>query len=509
MDTCEDSAGASARGNSSPHLKAGGSLPHNAEHPKYDAIVIGSGPNGLAAAITLAQAGQSVALFEARETIGGGSRSMEMTLPGFIHDVCSAVHPLALESSFFSSLPLEQFGLEMIQPSAPLAHPLDNGAAVMLERSIEVTASRLGKDARAYRKLMTPLVAHWDKIRGSVREPLGPHIALHPIARADFGLKAIRSARGLAESLFEDEQASAIFAGMCAHSMMSLEKPPSAGAGLLLGILGHAVGWPIPRGGSQMIVDALAAYFLSLGGEIITGVEVKSIDALPPASIILCDITPRQLLRIAGDYLPNSYQWQLKRYRYGPGIFKIDYALDGPIPWKAEECLRAGTVHVGGTFEEVAASERAVTLGEHPEKPFVLVAQQSLFDPSRAPEGKQTAWVYCHVPNGSTFNMTERIESQIERFAPGFHDRILAKSTINSLELEHYNANYIGGDINGGVQDLWQFFTRPTIRFVPYTTPAKNIFICSSSTPPGGGVHGLCGYFAAQAALRQLHLPKK
>ena len=262
----------------------------------------------------------------------------------------------------------------------------------------------------------------------------------------------------LAESLFEGEQARAIFAGMCAHSMMSLEQPPSAAAGLLLAIPGHTVGWPIPRGGSQKIVDALAAYFLSLGGEIITGVEVKSIDALPPASVILCDITPRQLLRIAGDYLPNSYQWQLRRYRYGPGIFKIDYALDGPIPWKAEECLRAGTVHVGGTFSEVAASERAVTQGEHPEKPFVLVAQQSLFDPTRAPEGKHTAWVYCHVPNGSTFDMTERIESQIERFAPGFRDRILAKSTMTSLEFEHYNANYVGGDISGGVMDLWQFY---------------------------------------------------
>jgi phytoene dehydrogenase-like protein len=479
------------------------------EHPKYDAIVVGSGPNGLAAAITLAHAGQSVVLFEAKETIGGGSRSMEMTLPGFIHDVCSAIHPLALDSSFFHSLPLEQFGLEMIQPLAPLAHPLDNGRAVMLERSIEATAAGLGNDAKAYHKLMTPLVTNWDKIKASVREPLRPQIALHPFARANFGLKAIRSARGLAESLFQQEQAPAIFAGMCAHSIMSLEKTPSAGAGLLLGILGHAVGWPIPRGGSHMIVDALAAYFLSLGGEIISGVEIKSIDALPPASVILCDITPRQLLRIAGDYLPNSYQRQLGRYRYGPGVFKIDYALDGPIPWKAEACLKAGTVHIGGTMPEIVASERAVTQGEHPEKPFVLVAQQSLFDPTRAPKGKHTAWVYCHVPNGSTFDMTERIESQIERFAPGFRDCILAKSTMTSLEFEHYNANYIGGDINGGIQDLWQFFTRPTIRLVPYTTPAKNIFICSSSTPPGGGVHGLCGYFAAQAALRQLHLPYK
>jgi len=473
-------------------------------HPKYDAIVIGSGPNGLAAAITLAQAGQSVVLFEAKETIGGGCRSMELTLPGFMHDVCSAIHPLALDSSFFKSLPLEQFGLDMIQPPAPLAHPLDDGTAVMLERSIETTANGLGKDAKAYIQLMAPLVSHWDAIKGSVREPLRPDIALHPFVRANFVLKAIRSARSLAKAIFEEERAAAIFAGMSAHSIMALEKSPTAGSGLLLGILGHAVGWPIPRGGSQKIADALAAYFLSLGGEIITGMEVKSIDSLPPAKAILCDITPRQLLRIAGDYLPTGYQWQLRRYRYGAGIFKIDYALDGPIPWKAKECLRAGTVHVGGTFSDIAVSERAVSYGEHPERPFVLVAQQSLFDRGRAPEGKHTAWVYCHVPNGSTFDMTKRIETQIERFAPGFRDRVLAKSTMNSLEVERYNANYIGGDINGGVQDLWQFFTRPTIRLNPYTTPAKHIFICSSSTPPGGGVHGLCGYFAAHAALRHL-----
>ncbi|HEX9134992.1 MAG TPA: NAD(P)/FAD-dependent oxidoreductase [Ktedonobacteraceae bacterium] len=474
------------------------------EHHMYDAIVIGSGPNGLAAAITLAQAGLAVAVFEAKETIGGGSRSMELTLPGFVHDVCSAVHPLAQDSSFFRSLPLERYGLEMIQPPAPLAHPLDDGTAVMLERSIEATAAGLGKDAQVYRKLMTHLVAHWDKIEDVVRGPLRPQFMLHPFARANFALKALRSARALTETLFEGEQAPAIFAGMSAHSMMSLEQPATAAAGLIMGILGHTVGWPIPRGGSQKIVDALAAHLLSLGGEIITGVEVKSIDALPPASVILCDVTPRQLLRIAGDLLPSGYQRQLQRYRYGPGVFKIDYALDGPIPWKAGACLRAGTVHIGGTFLEVAASEHAVAQGEHPEKPFVLLAQQSLFDPTRAPEGKHTVWAYCHVPNGSTFDMTERIESQIERFAPGFRDRILARSAMTSLDVERYNANYVGGDINGGIQDLWQFFTRPTIRTVPYTTPAKNIFICSSSTPPGGGVHGLCGYYAARTALRHL-----
>jgi len=472
------------------------------EHYKYDTIVVGSGPNGLAAAITLAQAGLSVAVFEAKDTIGGGSRSLELTLPGFVHDVCSAIHPLALASPFFRSLPLEQYGLEMIQPPAPLAHPLDNGTAVMLERSIERTAAGLGCDAKAYSKLMVHMVADWDKIEEIVRGPLRPQFVLHPFALAYFGLKAIRSAQGLARSLFKGEQARAIFAGMCAHSMMPLEQPPTAGFGLLLGILGHTVGWPMPRGGSQKIVDALAAYLRSLGGEIITGMEVKLLDALPPARAILFDVTPRQLLRIAGDRLPREYQRQLRHYRYGPGVFKIDFALDGPIPWKAEECLRAGTVHLGGTLPEIAASERAVGQGEHPEKPYVLLAQQSLFDPTRAPEGKHTVWAYCHVPSGSTFDMTERIESQIERFAPGFRDRILARSTMTALEMESYDANYIGGDINGGVQDLWQLFTRPTLRLVPYSTPAQGLYICSSSTPPGGGVHGMCGYFAARAALR-------
>ncbi len=479
------------------------------EHYSYDAIVVGSGPNGLAAAITLAQAGLAVVVYEAKDTIGGGSRSMELTLPGFVHDVCSAIHPLARGSPFFRTLPLEQYGLEMIQPPAPLAHPLDDGTTVTLERSVEATAARLGSDAEAYRKLMEPIVADWDKIEDLVLGPLRPQFVLHPFARANFGLKAIRSANGLARSLFETEQTRAIFAGMCAHSMLPLEQPPSAGFGLLLAILGHVVGWPLPHGGSQKIVDALAAYLRFLGGEIITGVEIKSLDVLPPARVILCDVTPRQLLRIAGDCLPGGYQRQLRRYRYGPGVFKIDLALDGPIPWNAEECLRAGTVHIGGTLPEIAASEHAVARGEHPEKPFVLLAQQSLFDPTRAPEGKHTVWAYCHVPSGSTFDMTERIESQIERFAPGFRDRILARSTMTSLEIERYNANYIGGDINGGVQDLWQFYTRPTIRPVPYTTPAKNLFICSSSTPPGGGVHGMCGYYAARAALQHLKVSSK
>ncbi len=449
----------------------------------YDAIVVGAGPNGLAAAITLARAGRSVLVLESKDTIGGGSRSMELTLPGFVHDVCSAIHPLGIGSPFFRSLPLEEYGLQWIHPSAPLAHPLDDGTAVLLERSIEATSARLGRD---------------------VLGPLRLQSMRHPLVVSRFGLEAILPAEKLAQILFKEERARALFAGMSAHSILPLERSPSAAFGLILGVLGHVVGWPMPLGGSQKIVDALASYLRSLGGEIVTGVEVKSIDALPSARAVLFDVSPRQLLRIAGERLPGRYQRKLQRYRYGPGVFKIDFALDGPAPWKAVECTRAGTVHLGGTLAEIAAAESAVWKGEHPEKPYVLVAQQSLFDPTRAPEGKHTLWTYCHLPNGSTFDMTGRIESQIERFAPGFRDRILARHVATPMDLEHYNANFVGGDINGGVEDLWQLFTRPTMRLVPYSTPAKGVYICSSSTPPGGGVHGMCGYFAAQAALHDV-----
>ena len=473
----------------------------------YDAIVVGAGPNGLAAAITLARAGRSVLVLEAKETIGGGSRSMELTFPGFVHDVCSAIHPMGIASPFFRSLPLEQHGLQWIHPSAPLAHPFDDGTAALLERSIEATGATLGRDAEVYHKLMAPLVSHWDILADAFLGPLRPQAMRHPFVVARFGLKAIRPARYLAQSVFKEEPARALFAGISAHSLLPLERSPSSGFGLILGILGHVVGWPMPLGGSQKIVDALASYLCSLGGEIVTGVEVKSIDALPSARAVLFDVSPRQLLRIAGERLPGGYQRKLQRYRYGPGVFKIDFALDGPVPWKAVECARAGTVHLGGTLAEIAAAEKTVWRGQHPENPFVLVAQQSLFDPTRAPEGKHTLWTYCHLPNGSTFDMTERIESQIERFAPGFRDRVLARHVANPRDLERYDANYIGGDINGGVEDLWQFFTRPTLRLVPYSTPAKGIYICSSSTPPGGGVHGMCGYFAAQAALHEVLSP--
>jgi phytoene dehydrogenase-like protein len=471
-----------------------------ARRSQYDAIVIGSGPNGLAAAIKMAQAGRSVMVYEAKETIGGGCRSAELTLPGFVHDICSAVHPLGIGSPFFQSIPLADYGLTWISSPVALAHPFDDGGAVLLQRSIEDTATGLGSDARAYTRLMQPLVANWQKMVPSILGPL--RIPAHPLALIRFGLPALLPARVLAERAFKGERARALFAGLAAHSIQPLEHPLTAAFGLVLGILAHAVGWPIPRGGSHAIVDAMADYLRSLGGEIITGLEVKSLDMLPPTSAYLCDITPRQLLRIAGNRLPRLYQQELAHYRYGPGVFKVDYALDGPIPWKAQECLQAITVHIGGTMEEICASESAVGHGEHPERPFVLVAQQSLFDPTRAPNGKHTAWTYCHVPNGSTYDMTERIEAQIERFAPGFRDRILARSVTNALEYETYNPNYIGGDINGGIQNIAQLFTRPAIRLNPYTTPAKGVYICSSSTPPGGGVHGMCGYWAAQSALR-------
>lgn len=471
-------------------------------HNKYDAIVIGAGPNGLAAAIAMAQAGRSVCVYEAKETIGGGARSMELTLPGFLHDVCSAIHPLGAGSPFFRTLPLEQHELEWIHPPVPLAHPLDDGTAMVLDRSIDATAASLGCDADAYKKLMAPLVAHWDIIADAFLGPLRLRTLRYPFTLAGFGLAALRSARGLAESRFRGIHARALLAGLSAHSMLPLEQPPSAAFGLLLGMAAHVIGWPLPRGGSQKIVEALASYLRTLGGEIVTGVEVKSIDELPSTRVVLCDITPRQLLRIAGSHFPATYNQHLRRYRYGPGSFKIDFALDGPIPWKAQVCRQAGTVHLGATLHEIALAERQVWQGEHPERPFVLLAQQSLFDATRAPAGKHTVWAYCHVPNGSTVDMSARIEAQIERFAPGFRDRILARHTFNATELEAYNANYVGGDINGGVQDFWQLFTRPTIRLVPYTTPASNIYLCSSSTPPGGGVHGLCGYCAAQAALQ-------
>jgi phytoene dehydrogenase-like protein len=463
----------------------------------YDAVVIGSGPNGLAAAITMAQAGRSVLVVEGRETIGGGMRSAELTLPGFLHDVCSAVHPMAVGSPFFRTLPLHEHGLEWVEPPGAVAHPFDDGTAVVVERSVQATAGQLGEDAGAYARLMAPLVADWPKIErtvlGSVAFPA------HPFAAPRFGLHAVRSASSLARSTFRGAKARAVLAGLAAHSILPLEKIPSAAFGLVLGITAHAVGWPIARGGSRKIGEALASYLRSIGGEIVTGRMVESLEQLPEAGVVLCDVTPRQLLAMAGDRFPSGFRRSLERYRYGPGVCKLDWALDAPIPWKAEACGRAATVHLGGSIEEIEASERAPWQGEHAEKPFVILVQPTLFDPTRAPAGKHVAWAYCHVPNGSKADASEWIESQVERFAPGFREIILKRSVLTAAELQLYNPNLVGGDLNGGAPEIGQLFARPTWR--RYRTPAKNVYICSSSTPPGAGVHGMCGHLAARAAL--------
>jgi phytoene dehydrogenase-like protein len=468
----------------------------------YDAVVVGAGPNGLAAAVELARNGCSVAVLEAEDTVGGGTRSAELTLPGFVHDLGSAIHPLGYASPFFRQLPLEEHGLEWVHPPAPLAHPFDSGVAAVLERSVQQTAAALGPDAPAYERLMSGVAE--DAPRLASYFVGSPRLIRHPLALGASALRALRPARALAEKTFEGEKARGLFAGNGAHSFLPLEKRPSALFGLVLSTLGHAFGWPFPKGGSQRIADALTSYLLSLGGEVYTGVRVGSVEEVPRTRAVLLDVTPRQLLDIAGEHLTGRYRRALKDYRYGPGVFKVDFALDGPVPWEAEECLRAGTVHLGGTLEEISAGEAAVWRGEHPERPFILLAQQSLFDPTRAPEGKHTVWAYCHVPNGSTFAMTERIEGQIERFAPGFKERILAKTSMGPADLEHQNANLVGGDINGGVADLRQLFTRPVLKLNPYATSAKGLFLCSSSTPPGGGVHGMSGYLAARVALRYL-----
>ena len=475
---------------------------------QYDAAIVGAGPNGLAAAITLARAGRSVVVYEAAETIGGGCRSGELTLPGFVHDICAAIHPLGVASRFMRSVPLADYGVEWITSDAALAHPLPDGGAAVLERSLALTGASFddAHDAVAYANLMGPLVDQWQRLVDGVEAPLRPIYQMtHPatsLAMARFGLSALGAARRLAEHRFRGERARALFAGMSAHAVIPLERPPSAAAGLLLAVLGHAVGWPFPRGGSQHIVDALAAYLRSLGGTIVTGMPIASLAELPPTRMILCDITPRQLMQIARGRLPAVYVERLRRYRYGPGVFKLDLALDGPIPWANPACSRAATVHLGGTLSEIAASERDAWNGVGSQNPYVLLAQQSLFDSTRAPAGKHTVWAYCHVPNGYTGDMTTTIEAQIERFAPGFRDRIIGRHTMGPAAVERYNANYIGGDINGGVQDLGQLFTRPIIQRDPYATPVPGLFLCSSSTPPGGGVHGMCGYFAALSALR-------
>ncbi len=470
---------------------------------KYDAVIVGSGPNGLAAAITIARAGHSVIVYEANELVGGGIRSEELTLPGFIHDTCSTVQALTVVSPFFLSMPLKEYGVELVYPDAALAHPLDDGAAAVLSRSIDATCETLGRDAAAYHRLFSPLVKYSAKLNADLLGPL-PLPPKHPLVFARFALAAGFPASLLAKRLFRDEHTRGLFAGIAAHSMLPLESLASASYGLALAVSAHVSGWPLVKGGSQNLANAMAAYLRSLGGEIVVGQRVEKIDQLPAARAYLFDVTPRQLLCIAGDRLSSGYRGALKRFRYGPGVFKIDFALDGPVPWKAKMCSRAGTVHLGGTLAEIAASERAVQRGKPAEKPYMLVVQPTLFDPTRAPAGKHTLWAYCHVPNGSTFDMTERMSAQIERFAPGFRERIVAKHVMPPAAMQAHNANYIGGDINGGAADLWQLYARPTARINPYTTSAKDIFICSSSTPPGGGVHGMCGFYAARAALKQI-----
>ena len=460
---------------------------------KDRAVVIGSGPNGLAAAILLARAGRAVTVLEAADQAGGGARTAALTLPGFLHDLCSAVHPMGAASPCFEQFPLRDHGLEWVHPEAPLAHPFDDGSAVMLERSLDATCAGLNRDGPAWRSLMEPYVSEWpdfrhDLLRGA---RLGLPLPRSPLLMARFAARALRPARSLAESAFQSERARALFAGLAAHSMLPLESTPSAAIGLALAVAAHTAGWPFARGGSGRIAAALVGCLRSFGGEVVTGSPVTR---LPEAPLVLCDLTPRQLLAIASDRFPAGYRRALGGYRYGPGSFKIDWALGAPIPWRARDCLRAGTVHVGGSLAEIALWE-----SRHEGRPFVLVAQPSLFDSSRAPAGRHTAWGYCHVPNGSAEDMTEAIESQVDRFAPGFRERILARSILPPSALERHNPNLIGGDIGGGANTLRQTVLRPTRSL--YRTPLKSVYICSSSTPPGGGVHGMCGYWAAKAAL--------
>ena len=468
-----------------------------------DAIVVGSGPNGLAAAVALGEAGLGVLVRERNAELGGGARTLPLTLPGFLHDHCSAIHPLAVGSPFLRRLPLAAHGVEWIHPPAAAAHPFDDGTAALLVRSTAETGETIGPDARAWRALLDPLAASFEDL---LDEALGPmlHVPRRPLLLARFGLSALLPAAVLARARFRGPRARALFAGLAAHAQLPLDASPGAAFALVLGAAAHAVGWPFPRGGAGKIAAALAALVRERRGRIETGVEVTSLAALPPAGATLLDVTPRQLLRLAGDRLPEPYARRLAAFRYGPGAFKVDYALSGPIPWRARDCARAGTVHLGGTLEEIQAGEAAVARGELPERPFVLLAQPSLFDPDRAPPGRHTAWAYCHVPNGAAVDLTAAIERQIERFAPGFRELILARAVRDPAALERDDPNLVGGDVGGGANTLLQTLFRPAPRLVPWSTPLPGVFLCSASTPPGGGVHGMCGWHAAQAALRAL-----
>jgi phytoene dehydrogenase-like protein len=465
------------------------------------AVVIGAGPNGLAAAIVLAQAGLQVEVFEAEAQAGGGARTLPLTLPGFMHDFGSAVHPMALASPFFSTLPLRDYGLEWIQPSAPVAHPLDDGTAVILERDLGEAQAALGEDGKQWRRLFGPFAERWKELAPQILRPVSL-LPRSPFLLARLGLLGFPSASSTAQFWFKRARTKALWAGLAAHSVLSLDEPLTSAFAIIFVATAHAVGWPIPRGGAQAITNALCCHLTKLGGKVHVSHPVEDLGSLGSNDVVLCDVTPRQLLQIASQHLSPEYKRSLQRYRYGPGVFKVDYALSSPIPWKAPECARSATVHIGGTLEEIALSEDAMRHGRNAERPFVLLSQPTLFDPSRAPAGKHIAWAYCHVPNGSNVDMLPRIEAQIERFAPGFRDCVLERRVFSPAALEAMDANLVGGDIGGGLANLPQFLFRPTMRH--YATSARDIYICSSSTPPGGGVHGMCGYNAAKLALKRM-----
>ncbi len=468
-----------------------------------DAVVVGAGPNGLAAAVALAGAGWRVRLIEGADRVGGGTRTEELTEPGFRHDVCSAVHPMGVASPFLRTLPLGAHGLEWLHPEHAMAHPFDDGTAAVLRRSLAETGDSLGRDGRAYRRLMAPFVERWQDV---IEDALSPPIRIprNPLLMAGFGMAGLRSALGLARSRFESERARAFFLGIAAHTLLPMDRTPSAAFGLVLALCGHAVGWPIARGGSQSIADALASLLRARGGEIETGRWIRSLDELPPSRATFLDLTPRQVLQVAGERLPPRYAAHLRRFRYAPGVFKMDWALSEPIPWTAAECHDAGTIHIGPTADVIARSADAAWYRRPDDEPYVILAQPTVLDPGRAPPGGHVAWAYCHVPNGARWDMTAAVERQIERFAPGFRDIIMARHAMDTAAMEAHDPNLVGGDISGGVQDMRQLLFRPTFSADPYRTPLHGLFLCSAATPPGGAVHGMCGWNAARSALRSL-----